>query len=80
MPFGTVSEYFICYDLIAATQTWSVYSDLVSQSIGRKVLPFRPFCWLSSKINHAITMALCPSPEVSAMPEKNIHWFQRKNL
>jgi C-8 sterol isomerase len=78
MPFGTVSEYFICFDLIAATQTWSLYGDLVAKSIGRKVPPLRPFCWLSSKINHAITMALCPPPEVSVIPEKNIHWFKRK--
>jgi len=78
MPFGLNSEYFICFDLIAATQTWTVYADLVAQAIGKKILPLRPFCWLSHKINHAITMALCPPPEVSVIPEKNIHWFRRK--
>jgi len=78
IPFGLTSAYWICFDLIAATQTWTMYGDLVAQAIGRKILPLRPFCWIASKINHAITMALCPSPEVSAIPDKNIHWFQRK--
>jgi C-8 sterol isomerase len=79
MPFGVISEYLICTDLIAATQTWALYTDLVAQSIGHKVWPLRPLTWLISKINHGITMALSPSPEVTVIPEdRNIRWFQRK--
>jgi hypothetical protein len=78
MPFGVISEYLICLDLIAATQTWSLYTDLVCQSLGKKIPILKPFLWLPRIINHAITKAICPSPEVSAIPDKNIHWFQRK--
>jgi hypothetical protein len=77
VPFGTISEYLICCDVIAATQTWSLYTDLVCQAIGKKIPIFKPFLWLPRIINHAITKALTPPPEVSAMPEKNIGWFRR---
>ncbi len=31
-----------------------------------------------SRLAYKITKALIPSPEVSKIPQKNIHWFQRK--
>jgi hypothetical protein len=78
MPFGTVSEYFICFDLIAATQTWSLYTDLVARSLGQKVKILKPLTWVVSKLSHKITMALTPPPEVSVIPEdRNIRWFRR---
>jgi C-8 sterol isomerase len=78
MPFGTISEFLICGDLIAAFQTFSLYTDLVAKALGQKIWILKPLTWVISKVSHAITMALTPSPEVSVIPEKNIHWFQRK--
>jgi C-8 sterol isomerase len=78
MFFGVISEILICNDLIAAFQTITLYTDLVAQAIGRKVKILKPFCWLTSKIAHALTMALCPPQEVVPIPEnKNVRWFRR---
>jgi hypothetical protein len=78
IPFGLFSAIWICYDFITAIQTWTLYADLVAQAIGR-MLPFlKPFTVPYAWINRKITMALRPAPEVSEIPTKNIHWFQRK--
>jgi C-8 sterol isomerase len=78
MPFGTVEEIIICRDYVTALQTFSLYTDLTFQSFSQKLGPFkfltRPVSWLSRKV----TNALQPAPEVSAIPKKNIRWFQRK--
>jgi hypothetical protein len=36
MPFGVASEVFVCFDFLTATQTLSLYTDLVAQSFGQK--------------------------------------------
>ena len=78
MPFGVVEEIFICLDFLTAIQTVSLYTDLVCQAIGNKCVILKPFTWPVSWLAHRVTKMLTPSPEVSKMPKKNIHWFQKK--
>jgi len=77
IPFGIAEEIFVCWDFLTAAQTLSLYTDLVSQSIGRTCRPLKPLTWAISKVAHCVTQSLIPSPEVRSIPEKNIHWFQR---
>jgi C-8 sterol isomerase len=77
MPFGLADELCSCLDPLTATKTVSLYADLTLQAWGQKLHMrplFKPLSWLA----HKVTLGLQPSPEVSAMPKKNIHWFQRK--
>jgi hypothetical protein len=63
---------------LTALQTVSLYTDLTSQAIGRKLVFLKPFTVPTGWAMHKVTKALQPAPEVSAIPKKNIHWFQRK--
>ena len=78
MPFGVAEELLICWDPLTALQTVSLYTDLTSQAIGRKLVFLKPFTIPISWAAHKVTKALQPAPEVSSIPKKNIHWFQRK--
>jgi hypothetical protein len=78
MPFGIAEELLICWDPLTAVQTVSLYTDLTSQAIGRKIVIFKPFTIPIAWVAHKVTRMLMPSPEVSSIPKKNIHWFQRK--
>jgi hypothetical protein len=78
VPFGVAEELFICWDPLTAAQTVSLYTDLTSQAIGRKLVFLKPFTIPISWMAHKVTNALQPAPEVSSIPKKNIHWFQRK--
>jgi hypothetical protein len=78
MPFGVAEELLICWDPLTAAQTVSLYTDLTSQAIGRKLVFLKPFTIPISWVAHKVTKALQPAPEVSSIPNKNIHWFQRK--
>jgi hypothetical protein len=78
MPFGIASEIFICFDFLTATQTVSLYTDLVAQAIGHKCKVLKPFTVPISWLSYKLTKALVPAPEVSEIPQENIHWFQRK--
>jgi len=80
VPFGVAEELFICWDPLTALQTVSLYTDLTSQSIGRKLVFLKPFTIPIAWLAHKMTKALEPTPELKAIPKKNIHWFQRKNL
>jgi len=80
VPFGVAEEIFVCWDFLTATQTLSLYTDLVAQSLGQKFAGLKPLTGCVSKAAHAVTKALMPSPEVSRIPEKNIRWFQKKGL
>ena len=77
MPFGTAQEIFICLDFLTATQTLSLYTDLVAQSIGHKCIVFKPFTKPVSYLAHKLTTKLEPAPEVKEIPDKNIRWFKR---
>ncbi len=77
IPFGIAEEIFVCWDLLTAAQTLSLYTDLVAQSVGRAVRPLKPVTDVLSALAHKVTETLRPSPEVSAIPERNIAWFQR---
>jgi hypothetical protein len=76
-PFGVTEEIFICWDFLTALQTLSLYTDLVSRSLGQKCFILKPFTKPISFISHKLTKALEPSPEVKEIPKKNIRWFQR---
>jgi hypothetical protein len=78
VPFGVAEELLVCWDPLTAAQTVSLYTDLTSQSIGRKLVFLKPFTIPISFLAHKVTKILMPSPEVSTIPKKNIHWFQRK--
>jgi C-8 sterol isomerase len=77
IPFGIVSEIAICWDFVTAAQTMTLYTDLVAQALGQKLKPLKPVTGVLSKLAHKATTALIPSPEVSAIPDRNIRWFQR---
>jgi C-8 sterol isomerase len=78
VPFGIASEILVCWDLLTATQTLSLYADLMAQSLGQKYARLAPFAAPVSRVASTITRMLTPSPEVSRIPQKNIRWFQRK--
>jgi hypothetical protein len=78
IPFGLFSAVWICYDFITSTQTWTLYSDLVAQAIGRRCPVLKPITVPISWLNYKITKALTPAPEVGEIPRKNIRWFQRE--
>ena len=78
VPFGIASEILVCWDLLTATQTLSLYADLMAQSLGQKYARLAPYAAPVSRVASTITRMLTPSPEVSRIPRKNISWFQRK--
>ena len=39
MPFGIAEEIFVCWDFLTATQTLSLYTDLMAQAYGQQVRP-----------------------------------------
>jgi hypothetical protein len=78
MPFGIAEEILVCQDFLTATQTLSLYTDLVAQALGHKYARLRPLTAGMSRLAYQVTRSLMPSPEVSEIPSKNIHWFQRK--
>lgn len=78
VPFGISEEIFICWDFLTATQTLSLYTDLVAQSLGRKYPGLKPVADTISRLAYTVTRALIPAPEVSKIPQKNIRWFQRE--
>ena len=77
MFFGITEEIIICQDFLTATQTVSLYTDLVAQSWGHKLGIFKPVVKPLSFLAHKVTTMLQPSPEVKEIPKKNIRWFQR---
>ena len=77
VPFGVAEEILVCWDFVTATQTLSLYTDLVSQSLGQKFARLKPVTDAISKGAYQLTRALIPAPEVSKIPQKNIRWFQR---
>ncbi len=78
MPFGIAEEVLICHDFLTATQTLSLYTDLVAQAYGQKYARLRPLTAPLSQLAYKLTRALVPSPEVSRIPRENIRWFQRR--
>jgi len=78
MPFGIAEEIFICLDFVTALQTVSLYTDLTAQTWGHKLVILKPFTIPVSFLAHRLTRALKPTPQVKAIPKKNIGWFQKK--
>lgn len=78
-PFGVAEEIFVCLDFLTATQTLSLYTDLVAQSIGHKSRILKPFTRPVSYLARQITTMLEPAPEVAEIPKENIRWFKRKS-
>jgi hypothetical protein len=78
MPFGIAQEILVCLDFLTATQTVSLYTDLVAQAYGHKYARLKPLTIPVSRLAYQVTRMLIPSPEVSRIPQKNIRWFQRK--
>jgi C-8 sterol isomerase len=77
VPFGIAEEIFVCWDFLTATQTLSLCTDLVAQSLGRKYASLKPITDSISRAAYNLTRALIPAPEVSKIPRENIRWFQR---
>jgi hypothetical protein len=78
VPFGIAEEVFVCWDFLTATQTLSLYADLVAQSFGQKYARLKPVTDTVSGLARSLTKSLMPAPECSRIPRKNIRWFQRK--
>ncbi len=78
VPFGIAEEIIVCWDFLTATQTVSLYTDLVAQALGQKYARLRPLTGPISRVASTVTKMLMPAPGVSEIPQKNIRWFQRK--
>ena len=78
MFFGTIEEVLICCDPLTAAQTVSMYADLTLQAWGNKCKILKPVFKPGSWLAHKLTNALEPTPEVKAIPKRNIRWFDRK--
>jgi hypothetical protein len=78
VPFGIASEIFVCWDLLTAAQTLTLYTDLMAQSIGQKYPRVKSVTEIVSGLAYMATRALVPAPEVSRIPNSKIRWFQRK--
>jgi C-8 sterol isomerase len=76
MPFGVLDELLSCMDWVTAAQTLSLYTDLVSQSIGHKRKRLRQPLQLVSAVARTVTERLRPPAEVPAIPRENIKFFR----
>lgn len=69
LPFGIADELFSCVDIKTAAQTFSLYTDLVSQAIGQK---------LYSALGPAGTAAKLLTSSVSSMAHKVTNFLEAK--
>ncbi len=77
IPFGIADELLSCFDWVTAAQTLSLYTDLVSQDIGRKLPAIAGATAVVSALARKLTHRLVPPPEVPAMPRDNIRFFRK---
>ena len=78
IPFGVASEIFVCWDFLTAAQTITLYTDLMMQSVGRKVPALRKFTGVIGALAGRATRALQPTPQIGpGIPDHNVSWFQR---
>jgi C-8 sterol isomerase len=77
VPFGVADELLSCFDWVTAAQTLSLYTDLVTQNIGRQVPALAPATKIISSLARKVTFSLMPPPEVPAMPKDNIRFFRK---
>ena len=76
MPFGVMDEMLSCLDWVTAAQTFSLYTDLVAQSLVPRNKRLRQPLQLVSAAARAITERLRPPPEVASIPKENIKFFR----
>jgi len=82
IPFGLADELLSCVDWLTATQTVSLYADLVCQHLGRRFgeIPFglgtpaRVATGLVSGVARRLTRFLQPPPPERAIPHVNPPW------
>lgn len=76
VPFGIADELLSCMDWVTATQTMSLYTDLVCQDIGRRHPSIAAATSVISGLARSITHKLTPPPEVPSIPRENIRFFK----
>lgn len=76
MPFGLLDELLSCMDWVTATQTLSLYTDLVAQSLVRTNPGIEGPLRLVSSAARRVTERLRPPPQVPAIPRENIKFFR----
>jgi C-8 sterol isomerase len=76
VPFGIADELLSCWDWLTATQTLSLYTDLICQAMGRQFPAISAATSLIAGAARAVTFKLTPPPEVPAIPKANIRWLR----
>ena len=78
IPFGLADELLSCLDAKTATQTLSLYTDLVCQQLGRSAAALGPLGSVArllaggvSKAARAVTARLQPMPRLKEIPADN---------
>lgn len=70
VPFGIADELLSCFDWVTATQTLTLYTDLVCQDIGRRHPSIAAATSLVGGLARRITHKLTPPPEVPSIPRE----------